>query len=105
MEELTALIKTSVSKPNDSVKAMIANSIAASIATSIPNSTVEFIKLPEVICLTRKSRSGIYLEEKAGTFPRAVRIGKRGKAYVKSEIIQWMEARMAERNTHIAGAK
>jgi len=93
MEELTALIKTSATKTT------------TSIANSTVPSTVEFIKEAEVTFLTHKCRSAIYLEEKAGTFPRAVRIGKRGKAYVKSEIIQWMEARMAERNTHIAGAK
>ncbi len=87
MEELTTLIKTSVSNRKDST------------ASSTVPSTVEFIKLPEVMFLTHKSRSGIYLEEKAGTFPRAVRIGKRGKAYVKSEVLNWMKERMAERST------
>ncbi len=83
MEDLSMLTTTSVSKRNDSI---------------VP-STVEFIKLPEVISITHISRSSIYLLEKAGKFPQAVLVGKRSVRYVKSEILQWCVDRMAERST------
>ena len=39
----------------------------------------------------------IYRREKAGTFPRRVKLGANRVAWVLSEVVAWMEARMAER--------
>jgi prophage regulatory protein len=35
--------------------------------------------------------------EKAGKFPKRVRMGENSIAYVESEILAWLEARAAER--------
>ncbi len=46
----------------------------------------KFLKLPEVISRTRKSRSAIYLGAKNGTFPKQVKIGPRAVGWIESEI-------------------
>jgi prophage regulatory protein len=35
--------------------------------------------------------------EKAGKFPKRVKLGENSVAYVESEILAWLEARIAER--------
>ncbi|TAG02382.1 MAG: AlpA family phage regulatory protein [Betaproteobacteria bacterium] len=43
----------------------------------------------------------MYEEMAEGTFPRPVKTGKRGVAWVESEIDDWIERRIAERDaTH-----
>lgn len=44
----------------------------------------------------------IYRREKAGTFPKRVRIGGNRVAWVLSEVTAWMGERMAERNGQCA---
>ncbi len=55
------------------------------------------IKLPEVKDITRRSRSRIYGDMQAGTFPKPVKIGPRSVAWVATEINDWLAARIAER--------
>jgi len=59
--------------------------------------TMKFLRLPEVKSRTGFSRSSIYLFVQNGTFPRPVRIGDRAVAWLETEIDEWIEARLAER--------
>ena len=59
--------------------------------------TMKFLRLPEVKSRTGVSRSSIYLFVQNGTFPRPVRIGGRAVAWLETEIDEWIEARLAER--------
>ena len=52
------------------------------------------LKLPEVEACTGKSRSSIYGDP---TFPRPIKIGTRASAWIESEVMAWIEARIAER--------
>lgn len=55
------------------------------------------IRLPEVVRRTGRSRSRIYDDIKAGTFPAPVKIGARAIAFPLEEINLWIESRMAAR--------
>lgn len=55
------------------------------------------IRLPEVVRRTGRSRSRIYHDIKAGTFPAPVKIGARAIAFPLEEINHWIERRMAAR--------
>ena len=55
------------------------------------------MKLPEVVALTRRSRSRIYADMERGAFPKPVKLGPRSIAFVESEVRDWLNARVAER--------
>lgn len=55
------------------------------------------LRLKEVQRRTGKSRSGIYLGEQGGTFPRHVVIGPRSIGWLEEEIDSWIDARAAQR--------
>lgn len=57
------------------------------------------LKLPEVIQLTGLSKSGIDRKEKAGGFPKRVRLGHRSIAWAESEINAWVQAVKTARGT------
>ena len=59
-----------------------------------PNNTIRLIKLHEVRTITGKSRSSIYSDP---DFPKPVKIGARASAWVESEILKWVEARLEQR--------
>ena len=46
----------------------------------------KFLKLPEVIILTAKSRSKIYQGVNDGTFPKQIKLGPRSVGWIESEI-------------------
>ncbi len=52
-----------------------------------------FIREAEVARLTGLSRAWRYLLEREGRFPAARRIGRRGKAWVRAEVLCWLESR------------
>jgi prophage regulatory protein len=52
---------------------------------------VEFLRLPEVLKRTGKSRSGLYADD---TFPAQVKIGKRSVAWLSSEVQSWIDAQI-----------
>lgn len=58
----------------------------------------QFIKLPQVIKLTGKSRSAIYLAIKKGEFPQSIAIGSRAVAWALDSIIEWQESCINSRN-------
>ncbi|SDG75796.1 AlpA family transcriptional regulator [Janthinobacterium sp. YR213] len=63
-----------------------------------------FIRLAEVLATCGKSRSSIYEGIKEGTFPAPVKLKGRSSAWLKSEILQWMQACVAARHP-VAGTK
>jgi prophage regulatory protein len=50
------------------------------------------LKLPEVIDLTGKSRSSIYLAIQQETFPAPKKIGQKAIAWTTDSIRQWQES-------------
>ena len=56
------------------------------------------IRLPVVIERTGLSKSAIYRRAGAGTFPRPVPLGHSMSAWVESEIDEWINSRIEERN-------
>lgn len=56
-----------------------------------------FLRLNEVRHRTGLSTSTIWRLERDGTFPLRVRIGGNSVAWSETEIIDWMNARLADR--------
>lgn len=52
---------------------------------------INLIKLPTVKTTTNLSKSSIYELMKQNCFPKSIRIGKRGVAWIESEVQQWIE--------------
>lgn len=59
-----------------------------------------FLRLPEVMTITGKSRSSIYEDMEIGSFPRHVVIGKRAIAWLESDIAEWMQERIQKSRHH-----
>lgn len=55
---------------------------------------IRFMKLPEVLELSGKSRSSIYAAIKKGEFPAPVKLSTRSSAWIRSEIAAWAESRV-----------
>lgn len=49
-----------------------------------------YLRMPSILEITGLSASTIYRLEKDGLFPTAYRIGKRAKAWRRSEIESWI---------------
>ena len=56
------------------------------------------ITLESVIERTTISKSRIYDAIRKGAFPRPVPVGERRRAWIESEIEDWIDARVAERD-------
>ncbi|MCE7031732.1 AlpA family transcriptional regulator [Lysobacter sp. GX 14042] len=54
---------------------------------------------------TGLSRTEIYRQVKAGTFPAPVKIGSRSSAWIASEVDSWIEARIAARDSDRSGCR
>ncbi|MBL8500810.1 MAG: AlpA family phage regulatory protein [Nitrosomonas sp.] len=53
----------------------------------------ELLSLKEVVRRTTKSRSALWRDIQAKTFPLPIKIGQRSIAFKSSEIAEWMESR------------
>ena len=51
-----------------------------------------FIRLGEVLATCGKSRSSVYVSIKEGTFPAPVKLQGRSSAWLRSEVLRWMQA-------------
>ncbi len=60
---------------------------------------IRFVSLAQVCEMTSLSRTQINNYRNAGRFPQAVPLGMKRLAFVKSEVIAWMEGRAALRQT------
>jgi prophage regulatory protein len=55
---------------------------------------IGFIRLPEVLALSGKSRSSIYAAIKRGEFPAPVKLSTRSSAWIRSEVAAWAASRV-----------
>jgi len=58
----------------------------------------KILKLPEVQKATGKCRSAIYREISEGTFPKQINLGPRAVGWLESEVQQWIDSRVQNRN-------
>ncbi|MTW10615.1 AlpA family phage regulatory protein [Pseudoduganella eburnea] len=56
--------------------------------------TLQFLRLPAVKARTGKSRSAIYRDMRAGTFPQSIRVGLNSVAWSSQHIDDWQAARL-----------
>lgn len=61
-------------------------------------SGVQLLSLRDLVAKTSRSKSSIYEDMAAGRFPRPVSVGPARKAWVSTEVDQWIAARIAERD-------
>jgi prophage regulatory protein len=57
----------------------------------------QLISINQCCALTSLSRTAINKHRAAGTFPQPVPLGERRIAFVRSEVLRWIETRIAER--------
>lgn len=69
----------------------------ASVNTA-PAGTLILERLKQVKARTGKSRSSIYRDIAAGTFPAPVKLGERASAWNAAEIDRWIADRIAARD-------
>lgn len=65
---------------------------------------IEFIRLPKVISLVGLSQTTIYDMASDGRFPKQVKVGGRAVAWIKSEVLQWSQDRIAAARADQASA-
>ncbi|AMM84138.1 AlpA family phage regulatory protein [Martelella sp. AD-3] len=58
---------------------------------------IRFLSLAQVCEMTSLSRTQINNYRNDGRFPQAVPLGMKRLAFVKAEVVAWMEKRIAER--------
>ena len=58
----------------------------------------KIIKLPKTKSLTGLSRSTIYNRISENRFPRQVNLGGRSVGWVESEVLEWIDKRIVERD-------
>ena len=58
---------------------------------------VQLITRPELLKLVPYTIRHIYRMEKAGKFPARVKIGANRGAWVRSEVLRWLELRVGDR--------
>lgn len=59
------------------------------------NNQYQLIRRPEVLKLTARSKSALFLDEKNGLLCPAISIGDRAVAYIKYEVEQVVNARIS----------
>jgi len=60
------------------------------------------LRLPDVIKATALSRSAIYDLIAKGKFPKQIKLTSRSSGWVSSEVEQWVDDRIAERDSEAA---
>ena len=60
---------------------------------------VRLVRLPEVVRRTGISRSEVYRRISLGTFPKPLKLGIHASAFVEAEIVEWIAARIKERDS------
>lgn len=59
----------------------------------------QLIKRAELLKMVPYTIQHIYRLEKAGTFPKRVKLGAHKVVWVRAEVVAWLRARMKERET------
>jgi prophage regulatory protein len=68
----------------------------------VEEARMRIMRLPEVCRRVGYSPMHIWRRERAGTFPRRVRLGPNSVGWIAEEIDAWIEARIAERDVQHA---
>lgn len=55
------------------------------------------LKINEVVQKCNLSRATIYKKVKEGTFPKQIKLSERSSGWLESEVNQWIESRVEER--------
>ena len=58
---------------------------------------IRLLRLPEILFRVPYSEAHIWRLEKAGKFPRRVRLGANRVGWVESEVEAWLNSKLAER--------
>lgn len=64
--------------------------------------TARILRRPKVEELTGLGRASIYEYMSRGQFPRPVRLSGKSVGWVEQEVVEWIKARIAERDTEAA---
>ena len=62
----------------------------------------KLIKLQTVISLTCLSRSHVYALVQQNNFPKPIKLSERSSAWVESEVLDWIDARIVARDEEAA---
>lgn len=62
-------------------------------ASGVPQPHDRAARLPEVIQISGRSKTMIYEDIKAGRFPAGFLIGRRSRAWMLSDVMNWLESR------------
>ena len=54
------------------------------------------MRIPEVVCLVKKSKAQIYRDIQAGTFPAPVKLGIRSSAWRGPDVQAWLDNHMTQ---------
>lgn len=57
------------------------------------------IRLPEVLKRVGLRRPTLYKRIKLGTFPKPIKLGERASGWLNSEITEWLQKRIDERDS------
>ena len=60
---------------------------------------MQLIPISEVARMTSLGRSTIYRYINEGSFPKQVSLGGKRSSWVVGEVVEWIEARIAERDS------
>jgi prophage regulatory protein len=71
------------------------------MSDKIQNTEHQIIKLPSVINISGLSRTTIYSRIEKGTFPKQISLGERSVGWIKSEILEWIDSRIKERDERV----
>ena len=58
----------------------------------------QLLKMPEVRAKTGLSRSHLYALAQNGEFPKPIKLSERSSAWVESEVQDWIDTRIAQRD-------
>lgn len=64
---------------------------------------MRIIRLKDVVNLTGLGRSTIYKYISEGGFPKPISLGDRSVGWLESEVYEWIENKVAERDRNLAG--
>ena len=62
-------------------------------SSGIPQAHTRAVRLPEVVQLIQRSKTMIYQDIKDGRFPAGFLIGRKARAWMLSDIMNWLESR------------
>lgn len=66
------------------------------------NMKVKIVRIKEVVSITGLSRATIYRYMDENTFPKSISLGKNSVGWIESEIHQWVENLVANRDGEAA---